>query len=96
MGEYGKYLESVKNNNQDEYTEISDILSRYNTLKQSNVKLEESKRNLENKFDDMKNQTNEYEKIKKTEIMSLNNDVANLQKKFEKMEELKSQLKQDA
>ena len=41
----------------------------------------------------MKNQTNEYEKIKKTEIMSLNNDVANLQKKFEKMEELKSQLK---
>ena len=44
MGEYGKYLESVKNNNQDEYTEISDILSRYNTLKQSNMKLEESKR----------------------------------------------------
>jgi len=78
MGEYGRYLESVKNNNQDEYSEISDILSRYNTLKQSNIKLEESKRQLENRFDEMKNQTNEYEKIKKTEIMSLNNDVANL------------------
>ena len=66
MGEYGKYLESVKNNNQDEYGEISDILSRYNTLKQSNIKLEEAKKHLENRFDDLKNEANEYEKGKKT------------------------------
>lgn len=33
MAEYGKYLESVKEKNQDEYSEIADILSRYNTLK---------------------------------------------------------------
>jgi multidrug resistance efflux pump len=78
MREYGDYLESVKQNNQDEYSEIGDILSRYNTLKQSNVKLEESKKNLENAFDEMKTDASEYEKKKKNEIMSLNNDVAKL------------------
>ena len=93
MAEYGKYLESVKEKNQDEYSEIADILSRYNTLKQSNIKLEEAKKNLENDFDDMKNQVTEYEKSKKTEIMSLNNNVANLQKTFDKNEETKSRLK---
>jgi hypothetical protein len=39
MKKYEAYLESVKECNPDEYQELSDILSRYWTLKNSNTKL---------------------------------------------------------
>ena len=39
MRKYESYLESVKDYNPDEYQELSDILSRYWTLKNSNTKL---------------------------------------------------------
>jgi hypothetical protein len=41
MKKYEAYLESVKECNPDEYQELSDILSRYWTLKNSNTKLNE-------------------------------------------------------
>jgi uncharacterized short protein YbdD (DUF466 family) len=39
MKKYETYLESVRDRNPDEYQELSDILSRYQTLKRSNLNL---------------------------------------------------------
>jgi len=39
MNKYEKYLLNVKAHNPDEYVELADILSRYTTLKTSNMKL---------------------------------------------------------
>ena len=42
MKTYELYLEQVKDENPDEYQELSDILKRYITLKTSNEKLSEN------------------------------------------------------
>ncbi len=87
MRKYENYLESVKELHQDEYQELSDILSRYETLHRSNIKLKETMQRLERELDDMKNEVARYEKDMKTEIMQLNNEIAQLQQQFEKIED---------
>lgn len=42
MKTYENYLEKVKEENRDEYNELSDILRRYQTLRTSNDSLKES------------------------------------------------------
>jgi hypothetical protein len=76
MKKYEAYLESVKEFNPDEYQELSDILSRYWTLKNSNTKLNHNLAALEKELDDLKNTVSKYEKGMKTDIMQLNNDIA--------------------
>lgn len=87
MEKYRSYLESVQQMNSDEYQELADILARYWTLKNSNVKLTENHKKLDNDLEDLKNTVTKYEKNMKTEIMSLNNDIATLQQKFEGIED---------
>lgn len=79
MKKYEQYLDNVRDSHPDEYQELQDILSRYKTLKSSNVKLSSNLTSLERELDDLKNNVMKYEKDMKTEIMSLNNDIANLQ-----------------
>lgn len=78
MKKYELYLENVKELHQDEYQELSDILSRYETLHRSNIKLKETMQRLEKELDDLKNLVSKYEKDMKTEIMQLNNEIAQL------------------
>lgn len=40
MRKYEQYLENVRDFNPDQYQDLHDILSRYKTLKSSNVKLQ--------------------------------------------------------
>lgn len=96
MKKYEQYLDNVRDCNPDEYQELQDILSRYKTLKSSNVKLSSNLSELEKNLDDLKNSVNQYEKSMKTEIMTLNNDIANLQQKFEAIEDQKNKLKSEA
>jgi predicted nucleic acid-binding Zn-ribbon protein len=79
MKKYEAYLESVRDRNPDEYQELQDILSRYWTLKKSNNKLTENMKSLEKELEDLKNTVTKYEKDMNTEIMQLNNDIAQLQ-----------------
>ena len=44
MKKFETFLERVKERNQDEFTELTDILSRYQTLKTSNEKLHDNHR----------------------------------------------------
>lgn len=78
MKKYELYLENVRDFNLDEYQELQDILSRYKTLKSSNIKLSTNLAELEKTLDDLKNQVNSYEKGMNSEIMTLNNDIASL------------------
>ena len=96
MRQYEAYLESVKDYNPDEYQELSDILSRYWTLKDSNTKLTQNLHVLEHDLDSLKNTVSKYEKDQKTEIMSLNNEIASQQHKFEGIEDQKNKLRSEA
>jgi chromosome segregation ATPase len=87
MKKYETYLESVRDRNPDEYQELNDILSRYQTLKRSNLTLTAKMQSLERELDDLKNAVTKYEKDMKTEIMQLNNEIAQLTQNFEKIED---------
>ena len=76
MKKYEAYLESVRDRNPDEYQELQDILSRYETLKRSNTSLTQNMKRLEKELEDLKNTVAKYEKDMNTEIMQLNNDIA--------------------
>ena len=69
MKKYEAYLESVRDRNPDEYQDLSDILSRYWTLKNSNTKLTAKMQSLEKELDELKNNVTKYEKDMKTDIM---------------------------
>ncbi len=58
---------------------MSNILERYWTLKNANTSLIDTRDRLEKQLEDLKNTVSAYEKGMKTDIMSLNNDIANLQ-----------------
>lgn len=47
MRKYEQYLEKVRSTYGDQYPEMSDILSRYQTLKKSNKKLQGEKKEME-------------------------------------------------
>ena len=83
----------LKRNNQDEYSELSDIRSRYVTLKESNQKLNEKQEEIQKEFEDLKTRKNQYFNTTKIEIMSLNNQITNKQSEYEKMEDLKNKIK---
>ena len=87
MKKYEAYLESVRDRNPDEYQELQDILSRYETLKRSNTSLTQNMKRLEKELEDLKNTVAKYEKDMNTEIMQLNNDIAQLQQRFESIED---------
>mmetsp|Transcript_39787 Transcript_39787/g.38345 ORF Transcript_39787/g.38345 Transcript_39787/m.38345 type:complete len:98 (-) Transcript_39787:382-675(-) len=77
MKKYEKYLENVRDQNNDEYTDLSEILARYWTLKNANTNLIETRDKLNKDLEDLKNEVTAYEKTMKISIMSLNNDNAN-------------------
>mmetsp|Transcript_46193 Transcript_46193/g.33963 ORF Transcript_46193/g.33963 Transcript_46193/m.33963 type:complete len:128 (+) Transcript_46193:509-892(+) len=51
---------------------------------------------LNKQLEDLKNEVTAYEKTMKTNIMSLNNDIANLQGQYEQIEDQMNRLKSDA
>ena len=69
MKKYEAYLESVRDRNTDEYSELNDILARYATLKKSNTKLNERMQQLESELEELKTTVATYEKDMKTQIM---------------------------
>lgn len=49
MREYEDFLQKVKNEHPDEYNELQDIVNRYNTLYESNQKLQDNLNELNRK-----------------------------------------------
>ena len=92
MKKFEAFLEEVKTQNPDEFQELHDILSRYNTLKESNERLLENQETIIEEQDkisrEMANNTKEMNTMK----MTLNNKIATKQQDLEKIEDKKSRL----
>ena len=71
-------------------------MSRYTTLKNSNLDLTKRMNSLEKELENLKTKVANYEKTTKTEIMQLNNEIGQLQQQFEKIEDQKNKLKSEA
>ena len=84
MKEYESFLEDVKEKNQDEYSELSDIRSRHMTLDESNKKLKLKQKEISNQFETVKTELNQFSNNTNIEIMSLNNQITNKQGEYEK------------
>ena len=82
---YENYLEEVQKSCSDEFSEIPEILARYETLIKENKKLNDNHKELESKVLDMKEGTTRYIKEKETEIMKLNNDISTKKTDLEKI-----------
>ena len=93
---YENYLEEVQKSCSDEFSEIPEILARYETLIKENIKLNENHKQLETKVLDMKESTTRYIKEKETEIMKLNNDISTKKTDFEKICDEQSKLREEA
>ncbi len=87
---YEMFLEEVKVQYPDEFTEMTDILNRYETLKKTNGNLVDENQKLQEELDSLTNDTAVYEKDKTNETLRLNNEIAELQKELEKTEDEKN------
>lgn len=90
MHQYEEFLEKVKAQYPDEFTEMTDILNRYETLKKTNNNLVEENQKLQEGLESITNDISVYEKDKTNEILRLNNEIAGSQKELEKTEDEKN------
>lgn len=78
MQQYQNFLEEVKNQNSDEYAEVSEISARYKIQVTTQNDLISRLNELSHTFEEKSREKVNYERNMDTKIMSLNNDIANL------------------
>jgi len=83
----------LKKNNPDEYSELADIRSRYETLKNSNIKLGEKQKEIQIEYEELKTSKANFVNSTNIDIMSLNNQITNKQSEKEKMDEEQNKIK---
>ena len=93
---YENFLEEVQKENTDEFQEVNDILTRYDTLVRENQKLDKDHYDLEQKLKQMKDNTNKYIKDKQTELLRLNNETTQQKAEFEDIMDKQNVLKEQA
>jgi chromosome segregation ATPase len=92
LQKYDEYLATVIANNQDQYQDINELLKRHETLQDNKSSLEDEKRKLELIVEDHKNGFLQIQKEKSNQILLLNNENSQLQKKNETLEQERSTL----
>jgi hypothetical protein len=92
LQKYDEYLATVIANNQDQYQDINELLKRHETLQDNKSSLEDEKRKLELIVEDHKNGFLQIQKEKSNQILLLNNENSQLQKKNETLEQERSML----
>ena len=83
---YEDYLELVRDRNPDDFQDISEILNRYNTLKDANTDLTNKKNKLELQLDEKKRERDHYEKSNKDKQLEINIEITVQQKRLDDME----------
>lgn len=86
LAKYEEYLQRVVMNNQEQYSDIGDLLQRFQILQDSNTRLKEEEQTLENRQEELNHQINKFVKEKNDKIMLLNNQIAGLQKDLDTLE----------
>jgi len=87
---YEDYLKEVQEQYPDEFTEMTDILNRHDTLKRTNTNLMDENQGLQKELDRLTNDIGIYERDKTNDILRLNNEIAELQKELERTEDEKN------
>ena len=76
MQKFEKFLERVKDDHPDEFPELHDIVSRYQTLQASNERLLKEQKRLTEELDSLNKSIAAYTKEMNTKKMTLNNKIA--------------------
>ena len=90
MQKFETFLEKVKEQHPDEFQELNDILARYKTLSDSNIKLQSQKNRLNTELD---HYVQKYQLLRDkgtTDKIKLNNEISQKQQQLEKLEDTKS------
>lgn len=93
MKAYEQFLEQVKEKNPDEYNELSDIRSRYETLNNSYKKLDRRLKEIHGEYEALKTSKNQFFTSTDIEIMSLNNMITTKQGEKERMDDEQNKMK---
>lgn len=80
---YQDYLENVVQSMSKFFVEISDILSRYNTLREANRYLIDKQMADESSHENMLRGYSSFRKVKENEVLNVNNEIADMQEKLE-------------
>lgn len=91
LRKYEQYLEKVRSTYSDQYPEMPDILSRYQTLKKFNQNLLRDRDLMESEKERLKKDSSSFEKDMNQNILQLSNEIKDISKRLE----LKTNLKRD-
>ena len=92
MEQYQSFLEDVRNQNQDDYSEVNEIRNRHKTLDTTKRNLLAKKAQITEMYESKRAEVNNYERKMENKIMSLNNDISKLTKDYDAVELEKSVL----
>ena len=81
--QYEEYLEKVRSAYNDQYPEMSDILSRYQTLRKSNEDLIKTREVMEFKHDELKKKSLNEEKELNHNILTISNETKDFSRRIE-------------
>ncbi|ETV80053.1 hypothetical protein H257_06458 [Aphanomyces astaci] len=92
---YTRYLELVQETVPEDYPEITDLVNRYNTLKDANRDLSENQRLHESDNERKRVKFATFTKERTNDILNFNNEIASLQKQLETRESNAIRLQHD-
>ena len=92
LKKYEDYLDTVIKANPDLYQDLSEIHNRYRNLMNSNEKLTNYHKEIQQNYESLKLSSTQYEKKMNEDILQLNNDINDLQKKLEDTENERNNL----
>mmetsp|Transcript_114922 Transcript_114922/g.321150 ORF Transcript_114922/g.321150 Transcript_114922/m.321150 type:complete len:379 (+) Transcript_114922:69-1205(+) len=88
---YEEFLERVKET-ADEFNEIQDLVTRYDTLESANKDLMEVQSQSESKIEDLRKEFSEHRRRQEMEMLEMNNRVAELSSELEDCRKERQQL----
>jgi hypothetical protein len=87
LQKFEDFLKEIVEEHQDQYSDVSDFLQRFQILEKNNIKLKNLQESNEIQNESLNQNIKKYEKNKLDGIMILNNEIAALQSKLEKIEQ---------
>jgi len=92
---YEEFLERVKDTG-DEYNEIQDLVTRYETLESANKDLKEVASMTDNQIEELRKEFLEYKQRKEMEMLEMNTRVAELSSELDECQKQRQNLEHDA
>ena len=95
MEKYQEFLENVKSQNSDDYSEVIEIRDRYHTLNSTSEALNKKKIELDQILEEKKTEVSNFERGMESKVMALGNDIASLTVKCDQIDAEKRNLQSD-